>query len=63
MEMAVHTCKNGMKNLVTGVMKNGEKPKENRKESYIFHVYLACIGPSEYENLFRGSEHYEVICE
>lgn len=59
----MHTCKNGMKNLVTGVMKNGEKPKENRKESYIFHVYLACIGPSEYENLFRGSEHYEVICE
>lgn len=63
-EMAVHACKKGVKKLVSGVMKKDEKkPKQNRKESYAIHVYMAYVGPPEYKNFFQGSEHYEVIHE
>lgn len=64
MEMAVHTCKKGVKKLVSGVMKKDEKkPKPNRKESYAIHVYMAYVGSPEYKNFFQGSERYEVIHE
>lgn len=62
--MAVHACKKGMKKLVTGVMKKGEKQtKKNKKESYVIHVYMVYVGPPEYNNFFQGAKHYEVIHE
>ena len=62
MEIAMHTCKKGVKKLVTGVMKK-KQPKENRREPYAIHVYMAYVDPPEYKNFFQGSEHYEVIHE